>query len=353
MYFKMRNLLKIQATLFLLFSAMCAYGQQSDTLNRVDKFGKKYGSWEKYDGKTLLWKGRFYNGEPVGEFIYYHKNKQIERRLFYHPNSPKVSCVSYYTNGRKSSEGVFINKERDGKWLYYNTNGHLISEENYVNGKKHGKFKIFTGKDEILIKEETWNNNVLDGEYNTYYITGVPRIKMFYVKGKMHGDFENYYEDGKLWNRGQYKDDFRNGTWIAYNREGNEIKVQEIEMGRVRRVFLGFQTTAAQWLKIDVNRIAYIYQSPSGLVLQLKDKKRIPLSDANSLTTIASTAGMEYLVFINENVLSNYDAIKKMIPTDKDEAKVILKPDPPFEVYTYDDYYQMLKAMTNPDPPKE
>ena len=341
----------MQATLFMAFSIIYSYGQ-SDTLNRVDNFGKKYGSWEKYDGKTLLWKGRFYNGEPVGEFIYYHKNKQIERQLYYESNSPKVRSVSYHTNGKKSSEGIFINKEKDSKWLYYNNNGYLISEENYAKGKKQGKFKLFTGKDEILIEEETWNNNVLDGEYNTYYITGVPRIKMFYVKGKMHGNFESYYEDGTIWNKGQYKDDFRNGTWISYNREGKEVKIQEIDLGVVKQLFLGFQTPA-QWLKIDVNEIAYIYQSPKGLVLQLRNKEKIPLSDSNSLTSIAVAAGTEYLVFINENVLSSYTAIRKIIPINKGEAKVILKPDPPFEIYTYENYYEMLKSMTNPEPPKE
>jgi len=348
----MKRLVKFQCILFFAVATVFAAYGQSDTMNRVDKFGKKFGSWEKYDGKTLLWKGRFYNGEPVGEFVYYHKNKQIERKLNYFPNSPKVSCVSFHSNGVKSSEGIFINKQKDGKWLYYNDNGHLIAEENYDKGKKHGKFKLFTGKEAVLLEEETWNNNLKDGAYRAYYITGALRIKMSYAKGKMHGDFENYYEDSTLWNKGQYKDNFRNGTWTCYNRAGKEIKVEEIDMGIVKQTRIGVETTGKQWLKIDIEQIAYIYDEGE-LVLQLKNKKKIPLSDNNSLTAIATTAGHEYFIRINERMLASFDAIRKVTPINKEEAKVLLHPQPPFEVLTYDNFYEALKSFINPNPPKD
>jgi len=340
---------------FAVVLGFCSYGQ-SDTMNRVDKFGKKYGSWEKYNGQTMLWKGRFYNGEPTGEFLYFHPNKQIERKLYYYPNSPKVSCVSYYTNGVKNSEGIFINKEKDGKWLYYNTNGSLVAEENYDKGKKQGKFKIFSGKDGVLLEEETWNSNVRDGEFNAYYITGTLRIKMSYVKGKMHGSFENYYEDGTIWNKGQYKDDFRNGTWISYNREGNENKVEEIDFGIVKQTLIGM-ATPTEWLKVNVNHIAYIYQDADGFVLQLKNKTKIELSENTSLTALAKIAKIEFLIMLNENVLANYDAIRKVIPMKNEdgdaEAQVILRPEPPFEVFTHGDFYEELKSFLNQKAPEE
>ena len=352
--FTMNRLVKIPLLLsFVFVLAWCSYGQ-SDTLNRVDKFGKKYGSWEKYDGKTLLWKARFYNGEPVGEFIYYHPNKQIERTLYYYLNSPKVSCISYYTNGVKSSEGIFINKEKDGKWLYYNANGMLIAEENYEKGKKQGKFKLFLGQDGILLEEATWNNNLKDGEFNTYYTTGTIRIKMNYAKGKMHGGFENYYEDGTIWNRGQYKDDFRNGTWINYNREGKEVKEEKIDMGIVKQTLIGVETPT-QRLKVDIDRIAYIYQAEEdGYVLLLRNKDKIYLSENNSLKILANTVGAELFILVNEQVLASYDAIRKIIPVDEDEAQVILRPEqPPYEVFTYGDFYEMVKSFFNSKPPDD
>lgn len=332
--------------------ALSSYGQ-SDTMNRVDKFGKKYGSWEKYDDKTLLWKARFYNGEPLGDFIYYHPNGQIERTLHYYPNSPKVSCVSYYTNGVKSSEGIFINKEKDGKWLYYNANGVLIAEENYEKGKKHGKFKLFSGTDGVLLEEETWNNHIKDGAFHAYYIDGSLRIKMNYVKGKMHGDFENYYEDGTIWNKGQYKDDFRNGTWVNYNRTGQEIKEEKIERGIVKQTLIGVENPT-QWQKVDVDRIAYIYQDAEGYVLLFRNKEKMLLSENNSLIILYNTVGSESFVMVNEQILASYDAIRKIIPVDVEEAQVILRPEqPPYEVFTYGDFYESVKSFINAKPPTE
>ena len=167
-----RDKLRIIALLVIGFMATMpfSYGQ-SDSLNRTDKFGKRYGNWEKREKGVLLWKATFYNGEPVGAFIHYHPNKKVKDSLYYHPNSPKVDAFSYYSNGKKKSEGVFINKIKDGKWLYYNNTEILIAEEHYKLGKKHGVFKLFAPKDGILLKEESWENDVRHGTYKEYFTT--------------------------------------------------------------------------------------------------------------------------------------------------------------------------------------
>ena len=122
----MKNLLTL-----LFVGIICISYSQSDTLNRTDKFGKKYGYWKKYDTKNLLeYEGRFYNGEPIGEFIYYHPNGKIKNRSLFTANSPIVTTTMYHENGTKFAEGVFWNKNKDAKWLYYSSNGQLVAEEN-------------------------------------------------------------------------------------------------------------------------------------------------------------------------------------------------------------------------------
>ncbi len=325
---------------------------QSDTLNRTDKFGKKYGYWEKYEKGKLLWKGRFYNGEPVGEFIYYYPDKKIKDKLYYYPNSPKVSAVSYYPNEVKSSEGIFINKAKDGKWLYYNNAGKLIAEEIYVLGKKNGVFKLFSSENGLLLQEETWKNNQLNGEYKEYYTTGDLRLKWNHKNGKIDGPFESYYLNGKIWTKGQYVAGLRNGTWIYYDRDSNEQKIEEINREHVTRTVLGFKTPG-QWLKLDAKVIAYFYQTPgSNIYIQLWNGKKVMLDEKNSLVDIEKLAGSELFIFINENLLSSYESIKKVTDDGENGAEIMLKPSPSFKVYSYDDYYISLKALMNPDSPK-
>ena len=328
-----------------------SYGQ-SDTLNRTDKFGKKYGYWEMYEKGRLLWKSTFYNGEPVGAFVHYYPNKKVKDSLYYHPNSPKVNAVSYHSNGIKASEGIFINKNKDGKWLYYNVSGKLVAEENYTLGKKQGLWKLFSAENGLLLKEENWQNDKLNGEYKEFYTTGDIRVKWHHKNGKIDGDFESYYLDGKVWNKGQYVAGLREGTWICYDREGNEVKIEEFSRQQVTRTVLGFKTPA-QWLKLDATTIAYFYQNPGGnIYIQLWNGKKIMLDEKNSLVNISNTAGIELFLFVNENLLSCYESIKKITDIGDNTAEVLLKPTPPFQVYTYDDYYKQLKSLTNPEPPQ-
>jgi antitoxin component YwqK of YwqJK toxin-antitoxin module len=342
----------IFAFVWIVMISPLLYGQ-SDTLNRTDKFGKKYGYWEKYESGKLLWKGFFYNGEPVGEFIYYHPNKKIKDKLYYYPNSPKVSATSYYSNGVKSSEGLFINKIKDGKWLYYSNGSKLVAEENYALGKKQGLFKLFSSEDGTLLQEEVWEKNILHGEHKEYYTTGALRSKWLYKNGKIDGAFENYYLDGKLWNKGQYSGGLRDGIWICYDRKGNEIKREEISREHITRTVLGFQTLG-QWLNLDVRFIAYFYQNPGGAIyIQLWKGNKIQLSEDNSLVAISNIAGNELFIFLNENLLSSYESIKKLTETNENEAEIVLKPTPSFKVFTYDNYYKLLKTVIDTKTPED
>ena len=134
---------------------------QSDTLNRTDQFGKKYGYWKVYDNhKVLQYEGRFYNGEPVGKMTHYYPSGKIMSVSIYTPNSPKVPCTMYHENGRISAEGLYINKKKDGQWKYYNAAGKLISEENYVNCKKSGPFRIYSPTNGVILEEINWNNDI-------------------------------------------------------------------------------------------------------------------------------------------------------------------------------------------------
>lgn len=325
---------------------------QSDTLNRTDKFGKKYGYWKYYDNKTLVYEGRFYNGEPIGKMTHYYPNGKIKSVSTYTANSPKVPCVHYHENGQKSAEGLYVNKQKEGKWLYYNISGNLISEENYKAGKKEGLFRIYA-KDGVILEETNWKNNKREGRAYNNYITGDLRMQLYYKNNKMDGPFENYYENGKVWTKGSYKNDFRDGEWITYNEEGNELLIQTFEEGKIISTFLGFNT-GAQWIKLDIKNIAYFHQAATDIVIYLKNKNKIHIIK-DRLIDIAERAGAENFTFLNENMLSSYTSIKKVTPTDENntEAQILIKPDPDFEVYCYGDYYKMLKSLITSEAPNQ
>jgi len=332
----------------------CSYlaFSQSDTLNRTDKFGKKYGYWKKYDTNNKLeYEGMFYNGEPIGTITYYHPNGKIKNISQFTVNSPIVNTSMYYENGSVLAEGVFYNKSKDGKWLYYNPSGKLVMEEYYIKGKKNNTSKIYSSKG-IILEETKWLDDKKNGISINYYTNGKLRSKIFYTNDTMHGTFENYYEDGTIKIKGQYAKDYRNGEWTHYNEKGLVTKIEYFDMGMLKNIYLGFRTQK-EWITLNANLIAHFHQKTAKtVVIQLRDSTKITVYD--NLLRISKCATIEYFIFINESVLSAYDVIKHMYPNknNPNEAKVILLYPTDFDIITHDDYYKMLKSITNPKLPK-
>ena len=346
----MRKLLTIICCICLTAGAFA----QSDTLNRTDKHGKKYGYWKVYDDqKALVYEGRFYNGEPVGKMTHYYPNGKVKGVSVYTLNSPRVTTTLYHENGVKSAEGIYVNKKKDGLWKYYNTAGKLISEEHYVQCRKNGPFRLYSPKNGVILEEITWKDDKKEGPAFNNFSNGKLRLKMSYKDNKMDGPFENYYESGKLWTKGTYKEDFRDGQWITYNEQGKELVVQVFEKGQSKEMWLGFLSNG-QWVKLNVKAIAYFYQGPTEIIVKLKNKKTVPVQN-DKLTNIAQRAGAENFTFINENVLSSYTAIKQVTPANaqNEEAVILLKPDTDFEVICDGDYYKLLKSLLNNEAPKQ
>lgn len=57
------------------------------------------------------------------------------------------------------------------------------------------------------------------GVYRAYYPDGSPLIFAVYGFNKLHGDWSEYDEQGRIAVKGQYRDGLRDGTW-AFRNEG-------------------------------------------------------------------------------------------------------------------------------------
>ena len=352
---KMKPINRLLTVILLCIMVPSMAQNASDTFNRNDKYGKKYGYWKQYKDGKLAWEGNFFNGEPVGSIIHYYTNGNIESIAKYYPSSPRVDAVIYHSNGQKAAQGEYIDKKKNGKWQYFSNKGILISEENWNKGLKNGLSTLYSSTDGTLLEEINWKMGKMHGIYKTYYTTGQNRISMNYENGKMHGSFVCYYPDGKIWNQGQYTNNIKSGTWTRYNEDGNILKIETLEKGFPVRTILGF-ATPAQWLQIDASQIAYLYYQGDDIYLRLNNNKTIKIINT-TLNDIASNASVEILIFINDNVLSSYNAIRKVVYSkDEDgnpEAVVTLRPTPPFEVIASGNYYESLKSLLNTNEPSD
>ncbi|OFX79184.1 MAG: hypothetical protein A2X12_01910 [Bacteroidetes bacterium GWE2_29_8] len=148
--------------LILFFGFLCSYAQDNDSL----VYKEFYYSNGKKSSEGLL-----KNGKPDG----YWKN--------------------YYENGSLKSEGNRKDYLLDSLWIFYDENGNLLSKISYKESKKNGK-KIDYNNDKII--EENYKDDIKDGIEKVYYKNGKLKKQMFYSKGKIDSLSLEYSENGLI-----------------------------------------------------------------------------------------------------------------------------------------------------------
>ncbi len=240
--------------------------------------------------------------------------------------NPNGYNTFYYENGKKSSEGYMkdgkpdgywktYNEQRtlisegnrknfllDSTWKFYNNEGKLKLEINYLEGKKHGPRISYREKE--VVKENfaddlkqgltiySYTNgrvkktlNFIDGLENglakiydtsgiiieliTYkkgFITDREKINRRDQKGKKHGKWKEFYENGILKKEGTYKHGLEHGYFKEYDIESNLVSAAKYVNGEK-------QMNVAELKKLDVITEYY----PSGNVkIKATYKDKVP-----------------------------------------------------------------------------
>ena len=104
----------------------------------------------------------------------------------------------------------------------------------YVDGKIFtGSCHIFYG-DTILKQTLTYKRGVITKQVN-YYLTEEEQIEYigYWKDGKIHGDFESYYENGNMSIQGQLTEGQYDGEWDYWDEDGSLNKELTYDMGEV------------------------------------------------------------------------------------------------------------------------
>lgn len=130
------------------------------------------------DGSIAMDK-QFLSDKETGPFKQYFSNGKVEMEGEYLGGNYNGQVTNYYDSGKKMHYGEFINGKRNGMWVFYNADGSVRSMIHYKNG--------------IVNKEDPKN-----GEFISYYESGMPKTIYNYKDGKLHGVFFEYYDKGQM-----------------------------------------------------------------------------------------------------------------------------------------------------------
>jgi len=89
-------------------------------------------------------KANYTDGRRQGTAFFYEPNGLLIRQQDFLNDEPHGSFISFYPNGKKSSEGVHYRGSPTGIWKFYSHDGKLIMTKTYSNppsSSKHQKEK--------------------------------------------------------------------------------------------------------------------------------------------------------------------------------------------------------------------
>ena len=156
------------------------------------------------DGQQFV-DGQFSNGDPVGEWTYWHPNGQLAKKVTYQQGQPDGQIEARRADGTLESRRSFAAGKRNGVWETYADDGETrLTEAAYEAGKPAGVWK--------------W-----------WYANGSPQREMPFVEGKADGLATEWAESGAKRAEISFSNGKRHGLSTQWTADGREIKQQYAE----------------------------------------------------------------------------------------------------------------------------
>ena len=207
-------------SLILVFAFAIATSANSQDLNQTDANGLKQGKWEKrYQNGRVRYQGQFKDGEPTGLFQYFYDNGKLQATNK-HVGDGAVANHVYHKNGKIKAKGVYREMKKDSLWQYFNDRELLVLEETYVMDTLNGAQKTYF-ENRRLGEETNYRKGVKQGPWKKFFDDGKPWVDASYEDGNLHGSFKMYQEKGKPKVQGKYHQVIRTGVWLNFNANGS------------------------------------------------------------------------------------------------------------------------------------
>jgi antitoxin component YwqK of YwqJK toxin-antitoxin module len=175
---------------------------------------------ENFVNDTLQGLAYYYKAGKLHQVMTY-KDGLAEGKAYEFSADSLITAITVYKGGFVKKV-IRINQynsqgHKDGLWQTFYANGEVKWEGTYVDGKRDGYFKTYTDAGS-LITIDKYINDVLQ--------TDAPELAKLDVK-------KTYFSDGRVQSEGPVKNDLPVGVHRQYNEDGQVVKAEIYDSGRV------------------------------------------------------------------------------------------------------------------------
>lgn len=196
----------------------------------IDDTGAYQGYWKLYyPTGELQAEGEYEDTKRIGDWIFYHKNGQIEHKAKYINGLPQGKWTWYYDNGKLRREEFYRRGREDGTVTEYDLEGNIVVQGEYVSGLRDGEWFLNVGDH---TEKGKYSDGERTGEWIYEYEDGQINFIGEYVAGMAVGKHKWYHPNGQVMLEGRYNSGVRTGSWKKYDEEGAEILNVKYKSGR-------------------------------------------------------------------------------------------------------------------------
>jgi antitoxin component YwqK of YwqJK toxin-antitoxin module/Tfp pilus assembly protein PilF len=203
--------------------------------------GKINGMVSFYTGNNILkYKENSLENQSHGLYESYLHDK-VYLKIYSKENENHGPYQYFYPNGNLSSEGFFVDNERNYYQYVYSIDGKMMAKKTWVEDQlvheigydqkgdvqfefnyfqKNGKFDLKNSKNQTLYQLEL-KNGVKNGLTTTYQFDGTKTNEISYINDERHGPIAFYYPNGVKSSEGNYYVGKAQGVFNYYDQFGN------------------------------------------------------------------------------------------------------------------------------------
>ncbi len=222
----------------LILYVLCfnLYAQKKDTGYVVFKYsdGKISSEGHLKDGKPNgYWKNYYQNGALKNEgnrknfkldsiWKFYDINGKISKTITYKEDKKNGLVCEYDTSGKKIFKQKYLNDIPIDTAYYYNFFGKTIKYIPYQKGKPNGTSYEFNN-DSVIIAI---------GEYQNGFLLHYEKVNRKDEQGKKQGTWKEFYKDGSVKKEETYNNNLIDGYVKEYDKKGNLVNAEKYNFGK-------------------------------------------------------------------------------------------------------------------------
>ncbi|MFL9832343.1 hypothetical protein ABS764_15935 [Flavobacterium sp. ST-87] len=215
---------------------------------------------EYYNDKTIKSEAIYNKGKIKDFYKSYYANSLLEKELNYIDGKLK-NLTNYYSNGKKSSQAFYNDKEQLENYNYYDIEGNLYYTEKFKSGE------INSGTQYSLNTPKPIETNLLNNKFDMADYNGTKMVSGNYSNGKKNDLWLYYYPSGTKRLEENYTNSVLNGISKTINRNGSVNSIKNFTNDKINgkyEVYENGKLTSTHYYTDDIKHGPYQTNHPDG-----------------------------------------------------------------------------------------